>query len=152
MSVLSSTKTGRCSIKVTVGYLIERGWQYKDTSEFSEFVDIDYGNVWKDNKHKLQVVILNQWLTEQTLMIPTFHEEVGRYIYNLPVFSLDQLDDIEEFWRIWDEIGFETAEKFLLSKYPKIKERNLILDLEDNMTKEFSKEIDNTIEQIIKMK
>lgn len=149
MSILKSTHTGRSSIRVNLEYLLNNGWEHKVVGFTGEK---DYDHIIKNN-HCLKVINLDLWASDENFRIPTFHEEVGDYVYNLPLFSLDQLDIVEEFWKIWDEVDFESAEKFLLEKYPYVKSRNTLKDVYDTFTKDISSTIDDKIvEQIMKIK
>ena len=78
------------------------------------------------------------WASDENFRIPTFYEEIGDYVYNQPLFTLDQLDIVEEFWRICDEVDFETTEKYLLEKFPYVKSRNAMKDIYDSFTTDIS--------------
>lgn len=149
MSILKSTHTGRCSIRVNLEYLLAHGWKHQVVGFTGE---IDYDHIIKNN-HCLKVINLDLWASDENFRIPTFHEEIGDYVYNQPLFTLDQLDIVEEFWRIWDEVDFETAEKYLLEKFPYVKSRNALKDIYDSFTADISSSINKKIvDRIMKIK
>lgn len=127
MSILKSTRTGRCAVKVDKEYLEHYGWYYKNKN---------FKEIWKDKKHSLQILVLDLLATGNVEMI-IFHETRDIWEYNLLVVSLSQLDDIEEFWRD-REIDFEKAESEFLKKWPGIKTMR-------DIQKEMANELTNTI-------
>lgn len=127
MSILKSTRVGRCAVKVDKEYLEQHGWYYKNKN---------FKEIWKDEEHSLQILVLDLLATGPVEMI-IFHETKDIWDYNLLIVSLEQLDDIEKFWRD-REIDFEKAESELLKKWPSIRTMR-------DMQKEMTNDLTNTI-------
>ena len=134
MSILKSTNTGRCSIKVDEKYLLSKGWYYKFFSAGGR----DKNHIYKDDDHFL---VLNNFdlLSEEIIMF-TFHEEINDWVYQIIVNSLVNLDDVEKFWEDREE-DFEKAEAEFLSKYPNCKSPNVIKQMQQDADNVINNEI-----------
>ena len=138
MSILKSTRTGRCTIRVDLDYLKKHGWYYKKNVNGED----DTLKIWKDDTHCLQV--LNFEFLEESSTLIMFHEEKDIWVYSIFVAFLDHLDDVEQFWKERD-IDFEKAGKDFLVKYPEAKSYNAHKDVENKLQQSISTEINSRI-------
>ena len=138
MSILKSTRTGRCAVKVDLDYLRKHGWYYKK----NENGEYDTSKIWKDDEHYLQVIDFN--LLQGVFQMILFHEERDIWVYSIFVAFLDHLDDVEQFWKERD-IDFEKAEKDFLAKYPEAKSYNAHKDVENKLQQSICTEINSRI-------
>lgn len=134
MSILKSTNTGRCSIKVDEAYLLSKGWYYKNFPAGGR----DNNHIYKDDKHFLTLIDFD--LLSAEIIIVTFHEETDNWVYNTIIASLVNLDDVEKFWKDREE-DFEKAETEFLAKYPGCKSPNVVNMIQQDATDAINEQI-----------
>lgn len=146
MSILKSTNTGRCSIKVDEEYLLSKGWYYKCYSTGGR----DKNHIYKDDNHFLTLIDFDL-LSGEIIMI-TFHEETDDWVYQTIITSLVNLDDVEKFWEDREE-DFERAEAEFLAKYPGCKSPNIVKQIQQDAAEAVNEKIHQHImEKLAHMK
>lgn len=92
MSILNSTKSGKCVVPLTIKYLTDQHWRFKAPSKVSA---IDYDVIWKNKDHCLNI----KRDGFKSVMYLYLKFETQRYIYKFKVLTVGDLDLVEKFWQ-----------------------------------------------------
>lgn len=92
MSILKSTKSGKCVVPLTIEYLTDHHWRFKAHSKVSA---IDYDVIWKNKDHCLN--IKRDDFRSVSYLYLKF--ETQKYIYKFKVLTVSDLDLVEKFWQ-----------------------------------------------------
>ena len=92
MSILKSTKSGKCVVPITIKYLTDHHWRFKAQSKVSV---IDYDVIWKNKDHYLN--IKRDDFRSVSYLYLKF--ETQKYIYKFKVLTVGDLDLVEKFWQ-----------------------------------------------------
>lgn len=157
MSILSSTKSGRQNILLTVEYLLQNGWYYTSTEEGER--DWRFANtplkIHKDNNHCLILFNNSNRYDEKRkdnicfMYYDTDKEKSFRF--DFIVSTISDLDDLEEYWEdscIDDELALK---KLALNERAKsavesyLKAKSIMDNIENQLTNTINNQIIKSI-------
>lgn len=92
MSILNSTKSGKCVVPLTIKYLTDRHWRFKAPSKIAS---IDYDVIWKNKDLYLNI----KRDDFRSVMYLYLKFETQKYIYKFKVLTVGDLDLVEKFWQ-----------------------------------------------------
>lgn len=92
MGILSSTKSGKSIVPLTINYLTEKHWRFKAPSRVAQ---IDYDVIWKNKCNYLKIK------RDGFRMVQYIYLEFDaqKYTYKFTVKTLGDLELVEKFWQ-----------------------------------------------------
>jgi hypothetical protein len=104
MSILSSTKSGRQNILLTVEYLLQNGWYYTSTEEEVRYSRLSHApiRIYKDANHSL--ILFNNSnghdknRKDDICFMYYDTDKEKSFRFDFVVSTISDLDDLEEYW------------------------------------------------------
>lgn len=145
MSILKSTNSGKLNIPLTLEYLLQKGWYYKNTEEGESVWSISIPlEIYKDDAHK--IILLNNF--EDNIMFLYYdYDKDKNFRFSFMLSTISDLDDLEEYWRdscIDDDLALK---KLALNERAKnavesyLKAKNIMNGITDQLTRTINNEI-----------
>jgi hypothetical protein len=157
MSILSSTKSGRQNILLTVEYLLQNGWYYTSTEEEVRYSRLSHApiRIYKDANHSL--ILFNNSnghdknRKDDICFMYYDTDKEKSFRFDFVVSTISDLDDLEEYWEdscIDDELALK---KLALNERAKndveryLNNRKVIDHITDQLTNTINNEINKSM-------
>lgn len=145
MSILKSTNSGKLNIPLTLEYLLQKGWYYKNTEEGESVWSISIPlEIYKDDAHK--IILLNNF--EDNIMFLYYdYDKDKNFRFSFMLSTISDLDDLEEYFEN-SCIDYELAlKKLALNKQAKnnieqyVNTKNIVDNIKNQLTRTINNEI-----------